>query len=86
MRTINKTSFRQLVVGEKFRLPGADVLMVKEILRQEPELGWVNAMYDITHQVRPCYIHDDTQVVRRRSNQGTELKLSRLNTECGEVR
>ena len=74
MREMNTTRFGQLVVGEKFRLPGSDVLMIKETLRQEPELGWVNATYDITDQERLCYVHDDTQVVRRRSNEGTELR------------
>ena len=86
MQEMNKTGFKQLVIGEKFRLPGSDVLMVKEILRQEPELEWVNATYEVTHQGRPCYIYGDTQVVRRRSNQGTELRRSRLNTGCGKVR
>lgn len=87
MGEINKTRFRQLVVGEKFRLPGSDVLLIKEALRREPGLGRVNAAYAITGQERPpCYVQDDTQVVRRRSNQGTELRRSRLKTECGEVR
>ena len=69
MQEINETGFSQLVVGEKFKLPGSDVLMIKETLRQEPGLGWVNATYDIIDQERPCYVHDDTQVMRRRSNQ-----------------
>ena len=77
MRDMNKTRFSRLVVGEKFRLPGSDVLMLKETLRQDPGLGWVNANYDITDQQRPCYVHDDTQVVRRRSNQGTEFETIR---------
>jgi hypothetical protein len=86
MQEMNKTSFKQLVVGEKFKLLGSDMLMVKEVLRREPGLGWVNATYDITHHEQPCYIHADTQVVRRRSNQGTEWKRSSLNTGCGDVR
>ena len=73
MRKMNVTKFRQLVVGEKFKLPGSDVLMIKETLRQEPGPGWINASYDITDQERPCYVHDDTQVVRRRSNESTKL-------------
>ena len=71
---MNTTRFGQLVVGEKFRLPGSDVLMIKETMRQEPGLGWINATYDITDQERLYYVHDDTQVVRRRSNEGTELR------------
>jgi hypothetical protein len=39
------TKFSQLVVGEKFKLPGSDVLMIRETLKQEPEFGWVNARY-----------------------------------------
>ena len=74
MWEMNKTEFRQLVVGEKFKLPGSDVLMIKETLRQEPGLDWINATYDITDQERLCYVHNDTQVVRRRSNEGTELR------------
>jgi len=74
VKETNTTRFGQLVVGEKFRLPGSDVLMIKETLRQESRLGWVNATYEITDQERPCYIHNDTQVMRRRSNEGTELR------------
>lgn len=74
MREMNITRFRQLVVGEKFKLPGSAVLMIKEALRQEPGLDWVNASYDIINRERPCFVHDDTQVVRRRSNAGTELR------------
>ncbi len=69
MTEIIKTRFQQLVVGEKFKFSGSDILMIKEALRQEPGLGWVNATYDITGQERLCYIHSDAQVVRRRSNQ-----------------
>lgn len=77
MREINNiTKFRQLVVGEKFRLPGSVVLMIKEILRQEPGLGWVNASYYNTDQKQPCFFFDDTQVVRRRSNEAPELRRS----------
>ena len=72
MWEMNKTEFRQLVVGEKFKLPGSDVLMIKEALTQDPRLGWVNATYDITDQQRPCYVPIATQVMRRPSNQGTE--------------
>ncbi len=86
MREMNKTRFKQLVVGEKFRLTGLAMLMIKETLRQEPGLGWVNATYDITGQERPCYVHNDMQVVRRRSNQGPELRPSRLKTEFGEAK
>ena len=73
MWDMTKTRFGQLVVGEKFKLPGSDVLMIKEILRQDPGLGWVNATYDITNQGRLCYVDEDTQVVRRRNNQRTDL-------------
>jgi hypothetical protein len=77
MRKMNNiTKFRQLVVGEKFRLPGSDVLMIKETLRQELELGWVNASYDNSVQEEPRFFFEDTQVVRTRSNQGTELRRS----------
>jgi len=86
MQEMNKTSFKQLVVGEKFKLLGSDMLMVKEVLRREPGPGWVNATYDIIHHERPCYIHADTQVVRRRSNQGTKWKQGRLNPGCGDAR
>ncbi len=86
MREMYKTRFRQLVVGEKFKLPASDVLLIKETLSQEPGLGWVNATYDITNQERPCYVYDDTQVVRRRSNQDTKLRRSRLKTKFGALR
>ena len=86
MGEMNKTKFRQLVVGEKFRLPGSDVLMIKDTLRQEPGPGWVNATYDIANQERPCYINDDAQVVRSRSNQGVELRQRRLQTEFEDVK
>ena len=77
MRKMNNiTKFRQLVVGEKFRLPGSDVLMIKEILRQEPGLGWVNANYDNTVQEQPCFFYDNTQVVRKQSNEAPELRRS----------
>jgi DNA-directed RNA polymerase subunit RPC12/RpoP len=72
---MNITKFQQLVVGEKFRLPGSDVLLLKETLRQQPGLGWVNASYYHTQQEQPCYFPNDTQVVRRRSIEGTELRL-----------
>ena len=71
MRDMNKTRFRQLVVGEKFKLPGSDILMSKETLRQESGLGQINALYDTTNQGRLCYVNGDTYVVRRRSNQDT---------------
>jgi hypothetical protein len=83
MSEMNLTRFKQLVVGEKFKLPGSDVLMSKETLRQEPGLGCVNARYDIINQKRPCYVHGDTQVMRRRSNEGTALKSSRLKKNFG---
>ena len=72
---MNITKFQQLVVGEKFRLPGSEVVLLKETLRQEPELGWVNASYYHTSQGQPCYFPNETQVVRRRSNEGQELRL-----------
>ena len=75
MREMNTTKFRQLVVGEKFGLPGSAVLMIKGILRQEPGLGWVNASYDNTDQKQPCFFPNDMQVERRRSNEGKELGL-----------
>jgi hypothetical protein len=71
---MNITKFQQLVVGEKFRLPGSEVVLLKETLRQEPELGWVNASYCYTSQEQPCYFPNETQVVRRRSNEGQELR------------
>jgi hypothetical protein len=70
---MSNTKFKQLVVGEKFRLPESNVLMIKETLRQEPEIGWVNASY--CHFNQPCYFSDDTQVVRKRNNEGKELRL-----------
>jgi hypothetical protein len=72
MWAVTKTRFGQLVVGEKFKLPGSDVLMIKESLRQDSRLGWINATYDITNQERLCYVHEDARVVRRRSNQRTD--------------
>ena len=87
MREMNNiTKFRQLVVGEKFRLPGSAVLMIKEILRQEPRLGWVNASYDSTDQKQSCFFFNDTQVVRRRSNEAPELRQGTEKTEFGEGR
>ena len=75
MSEMNLTKFRQLVVGEKFKLPGSAEFMIKETLRQEPGLGWVNASYYNADQKQPCYFSNDTQVVRRRSNEGKELKM-----------
>jgi hypothetical protein len=75
MRKRNITKFSQLAVGEKFRLPGSTVLMIKETLRQEPEFGWINASYCYPDQEQPCYLPDDTQVVRKRSNEGRELRV-----------
>ena len=83
MSEMNTTRFKQLVVGEKFKLPGSDVLMIKETLRQAPGLGCVNASYDIINRERPCYVHGETQVVRRRSNEDTALKSSRPNKNFG---
>ncbi len=71
----NTTRFRQLVIGEEFRLPGSTVVMIKESLRQQPKLGWVNARYSHTYQEQLCYFPGDTQVVRRRSNEGAGLAL-----------
>jgi hypothetical protein len=77
MRKMNNiTKFRQLVVGEKFRLPGSHMLMIKEILRQEPGLGWINASYDNTVYEQLCFFYDDTQVVRKQSNEVPELRRS----------
>jgi hypothetical protein len=76
MWDVTKTRFGQLVVGEKFKLPGSDVLMIKESLRQDAGAGWVNATYDIINQKRPCYVNNDTQVLRKRNNQRTELQQS----------
>jgi hypothetical protein len=76
MGEMNITKFRQLVVGEKFRRPGSDVLMIKERLRQEPEFGWVNASYCHIHQGRLCYFHDDTPVIRKQSSEGKELRTT----------
>jgi hypothetical protein len=75
MREMNITTFKQLVVGEKFRLPGSEVALLKETLRQEPELGWVNARYCHPQQDPPCYFSNETQVVRRRSNESQGLRL-----------
>ena len=75
MREMNIIKFQQLVVEAKFRLPGSEVVLLKETLRQEPGLGWVNASYYHTHQEQPCYFPNDTQVVRSRSNESQELRL-----------
>lgn len=72
---INTTRFNQLVIGEEFRLPGSTVVMIKESLRQRPKLGWVNARYSHTYQEQLCYFPGDTQVVRRRSNEGAGFAL-----------
>lgn len=72
---INTTKFNQLVIGEEFRLPGSTVVMTKEPLRQQSKLGWVNASYSHTYQEQLCYFPGDTQVVRRRSNEGAGLAL-----------
>lgn len=75
MPQMNLTKFGRLVIGEKFRLPGSTALMIKETLREEPEFGWVNASYGDPRQGQPCYFSDETQVVRRRSNEGKEVRL-----------
>jgi DNA-directed RNA polymerase subunit RPC12/RpoP len=75
MREMNITKFRQLVVGEKFRLPGSEVVLLKETLRQEPGLGWVNASSNHPQQEPLCYFPNETQVVRRRSNESQALRL-----------
>ncbi len=84
MPEMNITKFGRLVVGAKFRLPGSTVLLVKETLRQEAEFGWVNASYCHSHQEQPCYFADDTQVVRRRSNDGkaVRVKAQSLQYQC----
>lgn len=71
---MNFTKFGQLVVGEKFRVPGSTELMIKETLRHEPAFGWVNANYCDAAQGQPCYLPDSTQIVRRRSNEGSALR------------
>jgi DNA-directed RNA polymerase subunit RPC12/RpoP len=75
MPDVNITKFGRLVVGEKFRLPRSTGLMTKETLREEAEIGWVNASYDDPDQGQPCYFADDTPVVRRRSGEGKEVRL-----------
>lgn len=75
MPEVNTTKFGHLVIGEKFRLPGSTVLMIKETLREEPESGWVNASCSDPHQGQPCYFLDDAQVVRRRSDESKEMKV-----------
>lgn len=72
---MNLTKFGQLVIGEKFNLPGSTKSLVKENLREEPELGWINASFDDPHQGRPRYFSDETPVKRRRSSQGKEIRL-----------
>lgn len=67
------TKFKQLVIGEEFRLPGSTVVMIKESLKQRPRLGWVNASYGYTYQEQLCYFPGDTEVVRKRSNEGSGL-------------
>jgi hypothetical protein len=69
-------------VGEKFKLPGSDVLMIRETLKQEPEFGWINASY--CHFNQPCYFSDDTLVMRKRSNTGKQLglKAQSLRYQC----
>lgn len=65
---MNHTTFRRLVIGEKFTLPASRALLIKEKLREEPVVGWVNARYEDSRQGQPCYFSDDAPVVRRRSN------------------
>lgn len=72
---MNFTKFGRLVIGEKFRLPGSTALMIKETLREEPEFGWVNTSYSDPQQGQPCYLSDEAQVVRRRSNEGKETRV-----------
>ena len=78
------TKFGRLVVGEKFRLPDSTELLIKETLRQEAEFGWINASYCYSPQEQPCYFPDDTQVVRRRSNEGKAMpvKAQSLQYQC----
>jgi hypothetical protein len=81
---MNITKFGRLAIGEKFRLPGATVLMIKETLRQEPVFGWVNASYSDPYQGQPSYFPDDAQVVRRRNNEDKEVrsKSQPLQYQC----
>lgn len=74
MPQMNLTKFGRLVIGEKFRLPGSTALMIKETLREEPVVGWVNASYADPQQGH-CYLSDDAQVVRRRSNEDKEVRM-----------
>jgi hypothetical protein len=70
MQEMNLTKFGRLVIGEKFNLPGSTAWLIKETLRNEPELGWVNASYSNPQQGQPRYFSDDTPVRRRRSSEG----------------
>lgn len=72
---MNITKFGRLVIGEKFILPGSTALLIKETVREIPEFGWVNASYNDVQQGQPCYFSDETQVMRRRSNQSQEVRL-----------
>lgn len=84
MPEMNVTKFGRLVIGEKFRLPGSTILMIKETLREEPVFGWVNASYSDPHQGQPGYFPDDTQVVRRRSSEDKDMrpKSQPLQYQC----
>lgn len=74
-KEVMTTRFKQLVIGEEFRLPGSTVVMIKESLKQRPRLGWVNASYGYTYQEQLCYFPGDTEVVRKRSNESFRLAL-----------
>lgn len=75
MQEMNFTKFGRLVIGEKFNLPGSTAWLIKETLRDEPGLGWVNASYSDPQQGPPRYFTDDTPVRRRRSSEGKALRL-----------
>lgn len=72
---MNDTKFGCLVVGERFKLPGSAVLLIKETLRAEPASGWINASYNNPNQAQSCYFPYDAPVIRNRSNQSEEARL-----------
>ena len=84
MSEMNITKFGRLVVGEKFRLPDSTILLIKEMVREVPEFGLVNASYGNPHQGQPCYFPDDTSVMRNRGNKdrNVRLKYQPLQYQC----
>lgn len=71
---MNLIKFGQLVIGEKFNLPGSTELLIKETLTEASDFGWVNARYDNPYQGQPRYFADETPVKRKRSNQDKEIR------------